>query len=98
MIGQEAIAEAATPHKQRLISPGKFTSLSVEPVLCLRSFVDLHRYQGDIDGFVEGYRRMSDAGSNATHNIAAMRMSLNKTKGFSISVGNIVTRFMKKCL
>ena len=38
---------------------------------------------------------MSEAGSNAIHNITPVEVSLKGTKGFSISVGNIVSHFTK---
>lgn len=55
----------------------------------------LQRYQGDIDGFVEGSRKMSAAGSNPVHNITPAEVTINGHRAFSVSVGDIVNRFTK---
>ena len=39
---------------------------------------------------------MSEAGSNAIHNITPVEVSFKGSKGFSVSVGNIVSRFTKE--
>ena len=39
---------------------------------------------------------MSEAGSNTIHNITPVEVSLKGSKGFSVSVGNIVNSFNKE--
>ncbi len=51
------------------------------------------RFQGDIDGFVDGSRRMAQGGTNAIHNICPVEVHLNHDKAVSESTGSISIRF-----
>lgn len=51
------------------------------------------RFQGDIDGFVDGSRRMAQGGTGAIHTICPVEVHLNGEKAVSESTGSISIRF-----
>lgn len=53
----------------------------------------MSRFQGDIDGFVNGSRKMATGGTGAVHTICPIEIHLNGDKALTESTGSILIRF-----
>ncbi|OJI99818.1 hypothetical protein ASPVEDRAFT_526796 [Aspergillus versicolor CBS 583.65] len=58
-----------------------------------KTFIDIIRYHGDIDGFLERSSSMAGQGTSSIHTINPVQITLNGDKAFSVSLGSIISRF-----
>ena len=85
-----------TPMLQRrsLTSHGESPAIRYTILRCLFD-PERRRFQGDIDGFVDGSRRMAQGGTGALHTVSPVEVHFNGSgdKAVSESTGAITIRF-----